>query len=152
MKEWGLARRERRRRLMCLGNVGSHGKRQRFPGLLSSGPSRGLPLLYPVLLCDFSLTLRIHYYTHTHTHTHFFCLTSLMEFIPCNKSFAARDLSTHCPLGICPPWHGLALSRVLGCRRITCIPGPEDDLRFIHIPQSKCGKGPPLLLQSLLLF
>lgn len=97
MKEWGLARRERRRRLMCLGNVGSHGKRQRFPGLLSSGPSRGLPLLYPVLLCDFSLTLRIHYYTHTHTHTHFFCLTSLMEFIPCNKSLCCKRLKHPLP-------------------------------------------------------
>lgn len=78
---------------------------------------------------------------HTHIyHTPFDWISSSRFFFLVIKAHSTRNSNTHCLLHICPSWHGLALSRVLGCNSIIHIPGPGDGLRFICILQSRCGK------------
>lgn len=107
---------ERRRELVYLEKLGSHGKRGRgFQDSFSSGLS-----------------------IHIHTIYLFIELVSV-DFVSCNKSLCCKELRHPLPIHICPSRRGLALSRVLGC---SSIPGPQDGLRFIPIPQPRCGKDP----------
>lgn len=118
--------------------------RQRFPGPPSFRPFWRPAFQVSWISVWFLLILKIyHLPPHIHICTTYLLIEQVwMDFVPLIRLCAARDWSAHCPLQICPFWHGPALSRVLHCNSTTCIPECGGDLRFICIPQARCGKDP----------